>query len=315
MYRLNAIKSYSIYLHFFSVHHFVANFNKVNTLCVTIVTINLAVLSYINLIVNHFNYLVMSTLKKISFFALALVFTTLYACRPDEIPTPEEPKTGSMKIQFEYVFGSQELPFQLEKQYVHPKTGDTMTFSTLKFYVSNIKLQKADGSWWVQPNSYYLVCNSCPKEEDKYIMVNDIPNGDYVAMEYTMGVDSLMNVSGAHTGALSFTNGMFWDWNTGYIMMKAEGKSPNSPNGNFQLHFGGFKGDYNVVKTNNVDLSISKLLVRGGNTRIVTLKANPARLWHSSEGLSKVYIIHTESAVAKKMSSDFYNAIFLKSVE
>ncbi|EDO26060.1 predicted protein [Nematostella vectensis] len=190
-----------------------------------------------------------------------------------------------------------------------------MTFTTLKFYVSNIKLQKADGSWWVEPNSYYLICNSCQDASDKYIMVNDIPAGEYVAMEYTMGVDSIMNVSGAHTGALSFANGMFWDWNTGYIMMKAEGKSPNSPNGNFQLHFGGFQGEYNVVTTKKADLSNNKLSLSNGGTKTVTLRANPAKLWHSSEGLSKVYIIHNEGAVAKQMSSDFYNGIYLKSVE
>ncbi|MEZ5016602.1 MAG: MbnP family protein [Flavipsychrobacter sp.] len=257
----------------------------------------------------------MSTLKRISFLALALVFATVYSCRKDDNPTPQDLGKGSMKLQFEYVWAANEAPFQLEKEYVHPKTGDTMTFTTLKFYVSNIKLQRADGSWWAQPDSYHLICNSCTDAADKYIMVIDIPNGNYVAMEYTMGVDSLMNVSGAHTGALSFSNGMFWDWNTGYIMMKAEGKSPNSPNGNYQLHFGGFKGDYNVVTTKTADMSNSKLTVSSGQTKTVTLKANPAKLWHSSEGLSKVYIIHSESAVAKQMATDFYNGIYLKSVE
>lgn len=257
----------------------------------------------------------MSTFRKISFLALALVIATVYSCQKDVNPTPTELEKGNMKIQFEYVFGSNELPFELEKQYVHPKTGDTMTFTTLKFYVSNIKLQKADGSWWSEPNSYHLICNSCQDASDKYIMVNDIPTGEYVAMEYTMGVDSIMNVSGAHTGALSFANGMFWDWNTGYIMMKAEGKSPNSPNGNFQLHFGGFQGEYNVVTTKKADLSNNKLSLSNGGTKTVTLRANPAKLWHSSEGLSKVYIIHKEGAVAKQMSSDFYNGIYLKSVE
>ncbi len=259
----------------------------------------------------------MSTLKNISILALAIVFATVSSCRKDDDgPTPVAEK-GSMKIQYEYVFGSQELPFQLEKQYVHPKTGDTMTFTTLKFYVSNIKLKKKDGTWWVQPDSYYLVCNTCDAE-DKYIMVNDIPVGQYTEMQYTMGVDSAMNVSGAHTGALSFANGMFWDWNTGYIMMKAEGRSPNTPNGNFQLHFGGFKGTNNIVTTKTVDLSSNNMNINAGHAKVVTLKANPARLWHSAtsdQKLDKVYIIHQEGAIAKQMATDFYNAIFLKSVE
>lgn len=257
--------------------------------------------------------------KKITTIILAALTVTAYSCKKDPAPTPEQ-STGSMKIQFNYVYGSNEAPFELGKQYVHPKTGDTMTFTTLKFYVSNIKLQKADGSWWTQPESYYLVCNSCDDQDltsylNKVITVNNIPNGSYKAMEYTFGVDSARNTSGANTDALSFTNGMFWDWNTGYIMMKAEGTSPNSPNGYFQLHFGGFKGDYNVVTTKQVDFSNKNLVISGGKTGTVTLTANAARYWHSATGLSQVYIIHTEGPDALQRAKDFYDGVYLKSVE
>ena len=61
-----------------------------------------------------------------------------------------------------------------------------------------------------------------------------------------IGVDSTRNVSGAQTGALDPNNGMFWTWNSGYIMAKMEGRSPSStqPFGIILFHMGGFAGQY-----------------------------------------------------------------------
>jgi hypothetical protein len=42
----------------------------------------------------------------------------------------------------------------------------------------------------------------------------------YNRLSFVIGVDSARNVSGAQTGALDPANGMFWTWNTGYIMAK-----------------------------------------------------------------------------------------------
>ncbi|MCU0495618.1 MAG: hypothetical protein MUD01_28865, partial [Chloroflexaceae bacterium] len=47
--------------------------------------------------------------------------------------------------------------FSLNNPLIHPMTNDTLTFTTMKYYVSNLKLKLADGSWWVHPESYFLV--------------------------------------------------------------------------------------------------------------------------------------------------------------
>jgi hypothetical protein len=61
-------------------------------------------------------------------------------------------------------------------------------------------------------------------------------------MEFMIGVDSARNNSGAQTGALDPTNGMFWSWSTGYIMAKFEGTSAQSPAAAnaLKFHIGGF---------------------------------------------------------------------------
>jgi len=251
--------------------------------------------------------------KTIPLLAIAVALLALPSCKEKENVIPNIPSTGKMEVRFNYVFGANAVPWELGKMYVHPKTGDSLTFSLFRFYVSNIKLKKEDGTWWVHPNSYFLV--DAKTVEESILVLNDVPNGKYTAMQYMMGVDSLMNVSGAHDGALSFTHGMYWDWNSGYIMLKAEGNSPNSPSGTYALHLGGFMGDNNVVTVNNTDFSGEKLHINSSKTGVVRLTANTARLWHSSPGVDSVNIIHSPGPVAKTMAKDFYSGIIFSGLE
>ena len=81
--------------------------------------------------------------------------------------------------------------------------------------ISNFKLKKSDGTWWIHPESYFLVDLS--NDLSTTLDLGSVPSGEYTELSYTIGVDSLRNVSGAQSGALSTTNNMFWSWNTGYI--------------------------------------------------------------------------------------------------
>jgi hypothetical protein len=222
--------------------------------------------------------------------------------------TCEYPVTeGTAKVTFDYVWGMNQEPWTVGNTYVHPKTGDTLTFTTLKFYVSNIRLKNMDGTWWSEPESYHLVCASCPDASS--ITLTDVPVGHYTEMEYTLGVDSARNVSGAQTGALSPTMGMFWSWNTGYIMLKVEGHSPNSPDGSFAFHLGGFTSDVNVVTPKSVDFGTTHLMVEGGMEPEIRMTANPARLWHTADGLSQTNLIHMPGPTAQTMAVDFFSNV------
>jgi hypothetical protein len=103
--------------------------------------------------------------------------------------------------------------------------------------------------------------NAQEKETESYHLMNagdsnslrfqfDVNYNYYDALVFYIGVDSLRNVSGAQTGALDPLNGMFWTWNTGYIMAKMEGSSPAStePNNEVLFHIGGYSGINNSIR-------------------------------------------------------------------
>lgn len=230
------------------------------------------------------------------FFAAILIFS-LISCEKDAVLGE-----GDAAMQFQFKWGSTEGDFKFDSLMTHPKTGEEMEFSMFKFYISNIKLLGNDGKWW-EPNDNYYIIDATSLASSK-IMLSDIPEGSYTKMSYTLGVDSIRNVSGAQTGALDVANGMFWSWNSGYIMVKAEGTSQDSLD--FQYHLGGFSGANNIVTERVVDIELD---IVEGKTPTINMIANAAKLWHSIDGVEEIKRIHMPGANAVKAASDFYGGI------
>jgi len=228
-------------------------------------------------------------------------------------PEPISPTKGTLQIQFIHTWAMDSHVFELNKKLFHPTTSDTLTFTKLMYYVSNIQLKNSDGSWWISPESYYLIDVSKPAS--MILNIIDIPTGTYSEMKYVMGVDSLRNVSGSQTGALSTANVMFWDWNSGYIMLKAEGISQNSATKSFAFHLGGFSGVNNIVTQKSTNFLGKSLNISDSKMPILAILANPARLWHTSPSLSVTNAIQMPGAKAKVMAKDFYDGITFESLQ
>lgn len=234
----------------------------------------------------------------------------LSSCKKDkeEDNTPD-PTSGTVVVKFDHKWGNSGGPFFMNQDITHPGTGETINFQTLNYYISNVKLQKEDGTWWVENESYHLVkvqANSTVQD----IALNNVPLGNYQAIEFTIGVDSTRNVSGAQTGALSTTHGMFWSWNTGYIFIKAEGTSPQSPNGGFSYHIGGFResNNTNAIRINNLNFGGETLGVTGSNNPRIHMFVNAARFWHGGISLADIHTVHMPGANAITLADNFKDA-------
>lgn len=215
-------------------------------------------------------------------------------------------ETGKVTVALNHYWVNESTVFQLETQYVHPTTNDTLTFTTFKYFISNFRLKKEDGSWWTHPESYFLVDLSASSSAQ--LAVTGIPVGNYTEVSYVMGVDSTRNVSGAQSGALSTTTGMFWSWNTGYIMLKAEGLSPQaSMGGAFTFHLGGFSGANNIVTLKTAGFGGVLNVTTTSNGKI-NLSADPSKLFTTTGSVGNVGMIHMPGANALTMATDFYTS-------
>lgn len=214
------------------------------------------------------------TLRSFTLLITGCLALILSACKDDaDITTPA---AGTLDIELDNVVGT--APLVLNTGTYFTPSGQQFTVSTFNYYVSNVKLKKADGTEYVEPESYHLI-----KETDaasKAFTLSNIPAGDYTSLSFMLGVDSTRNVSGAQAGALDPANGMFWAWNSGYIYTKLEGSSPQA-GGNKQLvfHIGGFKRPHNTIRTVSPSLNGAILQVRKDRNPTVHLTADVLKMF------------------------------------
>lgn len=248
----------------------------------------------------------MKRLKTISLLCTMLLLAL--ACKKED-NNPVAAEAGTVKLIMTHRWDENNTTnFLLDIPLLHPSTNDTLTFTTFKYYLSNVRLKRTDGTWWIHPESYFLIDLS--DLNSSMLTIPNVPIGTYSAMEYTLGVDSLRNISGAQGGALSISNNMFWSWNTGYIMTKAEGISNNSSSGSFSFHLAGFEGADNIVTKRTFDfITQIPLTVKNGKVIEVHYTVNPMHLWDNSPSVSVLNNIATTGTDAKSMATSFYNSI------
>jgi hypothetical protein len=183
-------------------------------------------------------------------------------CNDDD----DDPKPApALTIEFTHLAGNKQ--FHLDSTYT-TANGDQFTPTMFKYYISNIRLVRSDNAIVEIPDSYFLINEE--NENSMMIELENVPEGDFTAIKFMIGVDSTRNCSGAQSGALDPVNGMFWSWNTGYIFFKLEGTSPviSSP-GEFRYHVGGFKGATNNIKETQLSFDGTTLsLEKGGHPEI-----------------------------------------------
>jgi hypothetical protein len=200
-------------------------------------------------------------------FAIALTGSVSFtSCSKDDDNNSTPTEAPMLHIDLTHRAGNK--LFMLDSTYT-TFNGDSFTPTLFKYYISNVSLIKTDNTVVSIPDTYFLV--SQDDESSRMIEMDNMPEGDFKAIRFVIGVDSARNVSGAQTGALDPVNGMFWSWNTGYIFYKLEGTSPaiGGTGGTFRYHIGGFQGTYNNIKTVEVDFDGDILsLEKGGHPEL-----------------------------------------------
>lgn len=248
----------------------------------------------------------MNKLIKITSVLSLAVISALSSCKKKDDPTiivdPPNP-AGSVHMEFYNKVGTDMLTLNTV-QYQN-QNGDTFNVTKFNYFITNIKLNKADGTQFVETESYHLLKQADPASLK--FDITEVPNGTYKSVTFMIGVDSLRNTSGAQTGALDMNNDMYWDWNSGYIMMKMEGTSSSSPQGGglLQFHLGGFSGVNSVLRT--VTLTFPQDLVVDGNEPHMHLTANLLKMFGDVHiiDFATLSAVHMAGANAKKIADNY----------
>lgn len=208
---------------------------------------------------------------------LFVVILLAAACRkrPDPTPLPAPLiDSGGIEIpqlRVEFTPTMNGVPLRMNTVWYRNAAGDSFQVREHKYYVSNFTLQTDSGAPVKIPESYLLVDAWDVRPRD----LPGVPPGTYTRISFLLGVDSIRNVSGAQTGDLEQSKGMFWDWDAGYIMAKMEGRSPQSTlsGGELFFHIAGFSGKYHVLRTVTLDLP-APLVLKPGKKPIIQLQSD-----------------------------------------
>ncbi|MBL0883202.1 MAG: hypothetical protein IBJ16_07660 [Chitinophagaceae bacterium] len=217
-----------------------------------------------------------------------LIFCLLFAV------SVQSQKTQQMTLHFQNQFGNEILV--PEQSYL--LNGDTLTIHRFKYYISHIQLIDEQGKKVKLPVQYYLI--DAADSNSSMIQFN-IPVGKYQSIQFLLGVDSTRNLSGVQSGELDPLHGMFWTWNSGYIMAKLEGSATSSQiaGKQFTYHIGGFRGNNNTTRVITLPFYVID--------KCITIVAD-AKKWFDGPNelsISKEPICHSPGALAVRIANNY----------
>ncbi len=179
---------------------------------------------------------------------------------------------GKLLISFQHIANGKPLVLR-DSSYTNA-FNENYQVTRLKYYISNIHM---DGRSEAVNKQVFLIDASATDT-----LSLELPEGTYQTLSFTLGVDSLLNCSGAQDGALDPLNGMFWTWNTGYIFFKLEGYSSSSTAdlNRIEQHIGGYRGPYKAQRVITLRLDKPLSLAQNGVQQL-DVQLNLDKYWLS----------------------------------
>ena len=204
-------------------------------------------------------------------------------------------------------FNDRYITFNLTSEKGLVKTGDSILIAgkyfqleKVRFYISNLKLLNNDLEVYKDVEMARLFDFKNVSEIKIPLNIED----NFNRVEFTLGIDSTINCSGAYGGDLDPTNGMYWSWQSGYINFKAEAKSIDQKE-QLTYHLGGYKKDelcaqkvvLDVKNSENVNVSlqIDELLKAFYNTNYKKLMIPGEQAVAFSKIAAKHFIVQTKN--------------------
>lgn len=252
-------------------------------------------------------------LWRFSFLILAVGLLAM-SCKKDKKVvdppvTTQPPDTTPASVVFSFSAVVNGKPLVTGNTTYTNTSGDSYSVSRLNYFVSLVKLKRADGSYYAEKESYHLIKHASGLTT---LTLTGVPPGNYTGLEFLIGVDSTRNVSGAQTGALDPGNEMFWDWNTGYIFFKLEGDYKTAKLAeaeSYAIHIGGFTGEYNVLQTYTSNFA-QTFEIKAGKQARVYFKTNVDEIFENPKRIGFDYYYANVNLKTFQMIAANYKDMF-----
>jgi hypothetical protein len=127
-------------------------------------------------------------------------------------------------------------------------SGDSLRVTALRFYVYNIQFESEGKVVWSSGDEHFLI--DVFEKEGARIPAELFEQSKVDHLSFMIGVDSTLQTTGAHSGALDPIQGMYWSWQSGYINWKLEAEVFHAGQSNaIQWHVGGYRAPYQTQRT------------------------------------------------------------------
>ncbi len=188
----------------------------------------------------------------------------LSSCR-DSVPEPQPtPSRVTLRFTYEDLDGN---PFSLDSTYT-TACDEAVKIDRLKFYLSNVRLRRADSSEWRAPGNAFLM-DAFRRDT---LSLRGVPPGDYVALAFDIGLDSVTNSRIDQGGDLAATTDMHWSWSTGYKFLSLDGRWPGTqPASVVEYHIGRAP----TLRTVRRRLTRPLTMPTGGGQRLISSAIRP----------------------------------------
>lgn len=231
---------------------------------------------------------------------------------------------GSLELHAALYVGAQ--PLALDTPYALP--GGQLTFSELRYWLSNVKLQRQDGTQVALPGSYYLIeavkeqpvhgspSAVLPAHRRERVQVSAVPAGSYTGITFSVGVDPTYNDDlSRQAGELHTLKNMTrdtWMWFTSYIFTKTKGSYVKADGSTdvFAWETGG-NGDFRTVQR----AFASPVTVNSQKQLTVNLRLDASKLFAELHPRTTPTVGASHATERAQVSNGFAAGFSLVSVE
>jgi hypothetical protein len=127
-----------------------------------------------------------------------------------------------------------------------------------RFYIHDVQFNSKGRCVTVNPSGHFLIDVKHAASTHLHFTLTDSVSVD--ELKFTIGVDSVLQQNGAHSGVLDPIEGMYWTWQSGYINWKLEAEMRVvEQKDTITWHIGGYRNPFNTLQKISLPVEVNSL--------------------------------------------------------